>query len=42
MSDIRITPITQLLIVVAVVGGIGAIIALQVPEIRRYLKVRSM
>ena len=42
MSDIRITPITQLLIVLAVVGGIGAIIALQVPEIRRYLKVRSM
>lgn len=42
MSDIRITPMTQLLLVLAAVGGIGAIIALQVPEIRRYLKVRSM
>jgi hypothetical protein len=26
----------------AVVGGIGAAIAAQLPEIRRYLKIRSM
>ena len=30
------------LVVGAVIGGAGAMIAKQLPEIRRYLKIRSM
>jgi hypothetical protein len=42
MPDIRITPLVQLLTLLAVVGAVAAAIAAQLPEIRRYLNVRSM
>ena len=42
MKEIRISPLAQLLILALVLSGIGALIALQLPELRRYLKVRSM
>jgi hypothetical protein len=42
MSEIRIGPKAQLLTGAAVLGGIGAAIAAQLPEIRRYMKIRSM
>ena len=42
MSQICIGPKAQMLTGAAVVGGIGAAIAAQLPEIRRYLKIRSM
>jgi uncharacterized protein DUF6893 len=42
MSDIRISPTAQLVALLAVVGAVLAAIGLQVPEIQRYLKIRSM
>jgi Family of unknown function (DUF6893) len=42
MSDIRITPTAQLAALLALLGLIAAAMGAQVPEIRRYLKVRSM
>jgi hypothetical protein len=42
MSDVRISPVVQLLILAAVLSGVGALIVLQLPELRRYLKIRSM
>jgi uncharacterized protein DUF6893 len=42
MSDVRIPPTVQLATVLALLGLIAAAMAAQVPEIRRYLKVRAM
>jgi hypothetical protein len=42
MKEIRINPTMQLLTLLAVLGAVGAVIAAQLPEVRRYLKVRSM
>jgi hypothetical protein len=42
MSDIRIRPVVQLVCLMAVLSGVGAVIGVSLPEIRRYLKIRSM
>jgi hypothetical protein len=42
MKEIRIGPLGQLIGALAVVGGIVAAVAAQLPELRRYMKVRSM
>ncbi len=42
MSDIRITPAAQLLALAALVAAVAAGVAAQLPELRRYLKVRDM
>ena len=42
MTEIRITPTAQLAIVLGLLGAIAAIVAAQLPELRRYMKVRSM
>jgi hypothetical protein len=42
MSEIRIGPGMQLLLLLAIVLGIGALVASMQPELRRYLNVRSM
>jgi hypothetical protein len=41
-SDIRITRSTQVLLLLAFLGVIGAFVSAQIPEIQRYLRVRSM
>jgi hypothetical protein len=42
MSDICIGRGTQLVTGLAVLGAVGAAVVAQLPEIRRYLKIRSM
>ena len=42
MSEIRIGPRAQLIGALALLGGVGAIVAAQLPEIRRYMAIRSM
>jgi hypothetical protein len=42
MSEIRIGPKLQLIGTLAVLGGVGALVAAQLPEIRRYMSIRSM
>jgi uncharacterized protein DUF6893 len=42
MNEIRIGPTAQAVVGGAVVVAVGAAIAAQLPEIRRYLKVRKM
>jgi hypothetical protein len=42
MKDIRISPSVQLVAILGVLAGIGALAASQEPEIRRYLKIKSM
>lgn len=42
MKTIHVSPIMQLLALLAVVGAIVAGALAQAPEIQRYLKVRSM
>ena len=42
MSEIRVTPVAQLGILGALLALVVALIALEVPEIRRYLRIRSM
>ena len=42
MRDIRIGPRGQFLALAAILGGIGAAVARQLPELQRYLKIRSM
>jgi hypothetical protein len=42
MSDITISRSTQAVLLLALLGAIGALVAAQVPEIQRYLKIRSM
>ena len=42
MKEIRITPGVQLLSLAAVLGLVAAAIAVQLPELKRYMKIRSM
>ncbi len=42
MNDVRITPRGQLLTLVALLATVLAAVVAQAPEIRRYLKMRSM
>lgn len=42
MSEIRISPGVQLLALGGVLTAIGAAAAAQFPEIRRYLKIKTM
>jgi hypothetical protein len=42
MKDIRITPSVQLLFVLGLIAAMAAGVVIQLPEIRRYLRVRSM
>jgi hypothetical protein len=42
MKDIPIKPGAQLAAGIIIVGGAGALLAAQLPEIRRYLAIRKM
>ncbi len=42
MSDITIRRSHQGLLVLSILGAIGAAVAAQLPELQRYLKLRSM
>jgi hypothetical protein len=42
MKDIRIGPSVQLLFVLGLIAAMAAGVVIQLPEIRRYLRVRSM
>jgi hypothetical protein len=42
MTDIRLTPAVQIGLLGAVLAAIAAFVALQLPELQRYLKIRSM
>ena len=42
MSEIRIGGGAQLLGTIAVLGAVGAVVAKQLPELQRYLKIRQM
>jgi hypothetical protein len=42
MSDITISRSTQAVLLLALLGAMGALVAAQLPEIQRYLKIRSM
>jgi hypothetical protein len=42
MSDITISRSAQAGFLLAILGAIGAVVARQLPEIQRYLKIRSM
>ena len=42
MKDITISPSVQGLVVLGVLGAIGALTAAQLPELQRYLKIKSM
>lgn len=42
MSEITISRSKQAVLLLALLGGIGALVAAQLPEIQRYLKIRSM
>lgn len=42
MSDITITRSAQATLLLALVGAVAAIVAAQLPELKRYLKIRSM
>lgn len=42
MSDVKITPAAQLAIALGVSAGLAAAVAAQLPELRRYMKIRSM
>jgi hypothetical protein len=42
MSDIRIGSKAQALGTLVLLGGVGALVVAQLPEIRRYLAIRSM
>jgi hypothetical protein len=42
MSDIEIRPAVQLTVAGLLIAAIAAAVALQLPELKRYLKIRSM
>jgi len=42
MKDITITRSTQLVLLLALLSAVGLSVAAQLPELRRYLRVRSM
>jgi hypothetical protein len=42
MKEIRITSTVQLVTLLAAVAAIGVAVAAQLPELKRYMKIRSM
>jgi hypothetical protein len=42
MSDITITRPVQLGLLLALLAAVGALVAAQLPELQRYMKMRSM
>ena len=42
MNERTISPTAQLIAIAAVLAGLAAAVAAQLPEIQRYLKMRSM
>ena len=42
MKDIEIPPAAQIAVLAAFMAALAAIVAAQLPEIRRYMRVRSM
>jgi hypothetical protein len=42
VKDVKISPTAQLAAGLVVVGGVAALVAVELPEIRRYLSIRSM
>jgi hypothetical protein len=42
MKEIKVTPTAQLAILGALLAAIAAIVAAELPELRRYLSIRSM
>lgn len=42
MNDIEISPTAQLVAVGALIALIAAMVVAQLPELRRYMKIRSM
>jgi hypothetical protein len=42
MNEVRIGPAAQWALVTALLAAVVAVVALQMPEIRRYLKIRQM
>lgn len=42
MSEIRISQGTQAVVLLGLVGAILAAVAAQLPELKRYLKIRAM
>jgi hypothetical protein len=42
MNEIKIAPKAQLGLLALAIAGIGAAIAAQMPELQRYMKIRSM
>ena len=42
MKEIRINPVVQLLTLVGVAAAVLAAVGAQLPEIKRYMKIRSM
>jgi hypothetical protein len=42
MSDIKVSPPVQLGLLAALLAVIAALIALELPELKRYMKIRSM
>jgi hypothetical protein len=42
VSEIRISPGVQLLMLLALITGLGLLVSSQSPEIKRYMKIRSM
>jgi hypothetical protein len=42
MSDIEISPAVQLAVGGVVIAAIAAAVAAQLPELKRYLKIRQM
>jgi hypothetical protein len=42
MSDIEISPVVQLTLAGLVIAAVAAAVAAQLPELKRYLKIRSM
>jgi hypothetical protein len=42
MKEIKVTPTAQLVILGALLAAIAALFAAELPELRRYLSIRSM
>jgi hypothetical protein len=42
MSDIEISPAVQLTVLGLLIAAVAAAVAAQLPELQRYLKIRSM
>ena len=42
MKEIKVSPTAQLAILGALLAAIAAVVAAELPELRRYLSIRSM